>query len=96
MCGCIQIPQLNNTEPLLWADRDTNNLICRCLGTATQHGRSQIAIEHLQGVLARDLQTVGTTTDVHLVLPQWRDLSLHDAQEPILCLMGAQLAQERT
>lgn len=96
MCICVQVPQLDNTEPLLRTDRDTYNLICRCLGAGTQDGCRQIPIEHLQCILARDLQTIGTTADVHLVLPQGRHISLHNAQKAILCLVGAELAQEST
>ncbi len=69
-CLTVEIPDLDDAEPLLRANRHTHNLIRRVHGTLTQGRGGQIALEDLDSVLSGDLQAVRTAADVDLVLPQ--------------------------
>jgi len=74
----VQVPDFDNAEPLLRADRDTHDLIRRIRGTSPQGRRRQIALEHLDGILPCDLQTVGSPADIDFILPQGRHITLHN------------------
>ena len=89
----VEIPDLDNTEALLRADRDTHDLVTCVCGACTESRRRQIAIEDLDRIPAADLQAVRPTADIDLVLPQRRDVATHDAQQTIRRLVLSQLAQ---
>ena len=90
----IQIPDLDNAETLLWTNSHTHDLVLCILGAVAQSGRCQIALEYLHRVTARDLETVGTTVDVRLILPQRRILAAHHTEQTIRGLVRAELTKE--
>jgi hypothetical protein len=92
----IHIPDFDDARPFLGANRHTHNLILSIGSTGTKRGSGQIAVEHLDGILAPNLQAVGPTADVGLILPQWREIAFHHTEKTIRGLMWAKLLEDRT
>ncbi len=76
----IQIPDLNDAEPLLRADRYTHDLIRRILGTRPHCSRCHVPREDLNSRPAGNLQTIRSPADIDLVLPQRRRIATHNSQ----------------
>ena len=92
----IQIPDFNNAETLLRTDRHTHNLIRGLLRTATSRCCRKIPRKDLDRRAPRYLQTIGTTADIRLILPQRRDVLLHYPQQTVRCFMRAELSENST
>lgn len=84
----IVIPDLNDVEPLLGTDADSNDsVLYRSLRDRVQSGGRNIPLEHLEGLGLAHLDTVGATTDVHVVLPEGRVGITHEEPHPIIELL---------
>ena len=81
--GAVLVPDLDDAEATLWANREAIDAIgCICCGLA-DHRRNGIGYEGLVGAVLRDAHAIGPAIDILCVFPKRGDGIPHQEEHAV-------------